>query len=538
MPSQTKILTLNEFIQLFKDDKNSCSTSKYCFLLGAGASVPSGIPSANTLAKKWYEEISKFLDKEQFIQWQEDEKIDEKNLASSYSTIYERRFQANPANGYAEIQKQLENKEPSIGYAFFAKILAETPHRFVITTNFDSLIEDALFIYTKTKPLVCGHESLASYINVHGSRPTIVKIHRDVLLDPISDPSGTNNLKEQWQKALKPLLSAFNLVVIGYGGNDGSLMNYIKELKADRKSIYWCVRDIHNINDDIKEALKNDDFFVKIDGFDELMVELRSACNLKIEKDEIVKNAQIRMQKFDEELKKFGNEVQEKADKSGEEISQAIKEVLPSWLEYDLKARREKNINIKKKIYKNAIEQLPNSHELRCNYAVLLNNTCDDYDEAEKHYKKALTLDPNNPLYNSNYGIFLHSIRKNYKEAEKYYKKALYIDSEEINPNVNYAQLLLILNRKDDAEIYLKKVEKLLSQRSTNQDSKIELWFYRLAHFPEYYEEAKENIEQLLKEGVRSIGWDFSQNIEQAKKEGNTHIKELQVYADEITKVQ
>jgi len=371
---------------------------------------------------------------------------------------------------------------------------------------------------------------------VHGSRPTIVKIHRDVLLDPISDCSGTNDLKEQWQKALKPLLSAFNLVVIGYGGNDGSLMNYIKELKAERKPIYWCVRNIHNINDDIKEALKDDDFFVKIDGFDELMVELSSAYNLKIEKNEIIQNAQIRMQKFDEELKKFGKEVQEKADKSGEEISQAIKEVLPSWLEYDLKASREKNINMKKKIYENAIEQLPNSHELHCNYAVLLSNTCYDQDEAEKHYKKALILDPNNPLYNSNYGIFLHSIRKDYNEAEKYYKKALYIASEVINPNVNYAQLLLILNRKDDAEIYLKKVEKLLSQTSTNEDSKIELWFYRLAHFPEYYEEAKENIEKLLKKGVRSIGWDFSQNIEQAKKEGNTHIKELQAYADAITK--
>ncbi|MBP1680932.1 MAG: hypothetical protein H6Q35_1271 [Proteobacteria bacterium] len=571
MPSKTKILTLNEFIQLFKDDSNSCSTSKYCFLLGAGASVPSGIPSANTLAKKWYEEISKFLDKDQFIQWQEAEKIDKDNLASSYSPIYERRFQANPANGYAEIQKQLENKEPSIGYAFFAKILAETPHRFVITTNFDSLIEDALFIYTKTKPLVCGHESLASYINVHGSRPTIVKIHRDVLLDPISDCSGTNDLKEQWQKALKPLLSAFNLVVIGYGGNDGSLMNYLKDLKEDRKPIYWCVRDIYNINDDIKEALKDDDFFVKIDGFDELMVELSSAYNLKIEKDEIVKNAQIRMQKFDEELKKFGKEVKEKADKSGEEISQAIKEVLPSWFEYVLKAEREKDPIKQNEIYKIGIQQLPNSAELSNHYAVFLKNICKDYDGAEKYYKRSLELNPDEAMYNNNYGAFLHYIRKDYDGAEKYYKRSLELNPDEavyngnygtflqsiykeydkaikhhkkalefkpdhINININFAQLLLILGMKEEAKIYLQKTENLLLNIQGFDDAKIELWFYRLAHFSEYYEEAKKNIEQLLKEGVRSIGWDFSQNIEQAKREGNTHTKELQAYADEITK--
>jgi len=570
VPSQTKILSLNDFIQIFKDDKNSPLISKYCFLLGAGASVSSGIPSATTLARQWYGEIREFLDKKQFDEWKEKKKIDEKNLASSYSAIYERRFKSSPSNGYVEIQKQLEHKEPSIGYAFFAKILAETPHRFVITTNFDSLIEDALFIYTKTKPLVCGHESLASYINVHGFRPTIVKIHRDVLFDPISDSKGTNDLKEQWQKALKPLLSGFHLIVIGYGGNDGSLMNYLKELITDRKSIYWCVKDINNINDDIKKALRGDDFFVKIDGFDELMVEVSSAYNLKIEKDEIVKNAQIRMQKFDEELKKFSKEVQEKADKSGEEISPAIKEVLPVWWQYQNQINHTKNQEEKETLYLEGIAKLPKSYELLGNYAIFLHGERRNYDEAEKYYQKTFELNPEYINANVGYGVFLQSVRKNYDEAEKYYKKALklnpeYVEAhisyamylheihkdydeaekhykkalelnpEHINGNVNYAQLLLFLGRKKEAELYIQKAEKLLSHTHKG-DAEIELWFYRLAHFPEYYEEAKENIEKLLKKGVRSIGWDFSQNIEQAKKEGNTHIKELQAYADEITK--
>ena len=47
---------------------------------------------------------------------------------------------------------------------------------------------------------------------------------------------------EQWQKALRPILSSFHLIVIGYNGNDGNVMEYLKALRENRKPIYWCVR--------------------------------------------------------------------------------------------------------------------------------------------------------------------------------------------------------------------------------------------------------------------------------------------------------
>ncbi len=605
MSNEPKKLILKEFLRIFKDNKDANSSSKYCFLLGAGASVSSDIPLGGELARKWYKVIKADADPEEFEKWKKKKNINENKLDASYSVIYEKRFRANPADGYAEIQNQLTGKEPSVGYAFLAKILAETEHRFVITTNFDSLIEDALFIYTDKKPLVCGHESLAGYINVHGKRPTIIKIHRDVLLDPISDKEGTTDLKNQWKEALKPLVSGFHLVVIGYGGNDGSLMNYLNDLKDNRKPIYWCLREEDNISEQTNGILTENDYLVTIKGFDELMLELLSALGLTIEPKDFIKNAERRKQTFEEELNKLVESEQEKAQESGEELSPAIKEILPDWWKYQLRADAEKDIDQQDAIYQEGVEKLPKSHELigsyafflhtirkeyeraesyykeslklapesalyngnyalflrdirkgydqaeiyykkalelkpndadwNGNYALFLETIRNEYDQAESYYKKALKLDPNDAYWNGSYASFLHTIRKEYDQAETYYKKSLELDPNDTNNNVNYVGFLLGMGRKEEANFYIEKAFDLIS-RTPVEDLELELWFYKLAHYPEqYYEEAKTNIDRLLNKNIRSIGWDFSKNIEQAAKEGHLHLDELKEYARRIT---
>jgi len=708
MSNEPKKLTLKEFSRIFKDNKDASSSSKYCFLLGAGASVSSGIPSGKTLAEKWYEVIQEDADPEEFKKWKKKKNINENNLAASYSVIYEKRFRANRADGYAEIQNQLTGK-PSVGYAFLAKILAETEHRFVITTNFDSLIEDALFIYTDKKPLVCGHESLAGYINVHGKRPTIIKIHRDVLLDPISDKKGTNKLKKQWEKALKPLVSGFHLVVIGYGGNDGSLMNYLNDLKDNRKPIYWCFREEDNISEQTNDILTENDYLVTIKGFDDLMVELRSVLGLTIDTEDFIKNAGRRKKEFEEELNEFV-ESKEKAKEDGEELPPAIKEIVPDWWEYQLRADAAKDdVDKQDAIYREGIKKLPNSYELigsyafflhtirnesdqaeiyykkaleldpnhannngnyaiflsdirnesdqaeiyykkaleldpnhannNGNYAIFLSDICkeydqaeiyykkaleldsesalwngnyasfldtirkeydqaesyykeslefapesalcngnyalfldkirkkydqaesyykesleldpnraslngnyalfletirNEYDQAESYYKKALKLDPNDAYRNGSYASFLHTIRKEYDQAEIYYKKALEFNPNDANNNGSYGGLLLGMGRKEEANLYIEKAFDLISE-TPDEVLELELWFYKLAHYPEQYEEAKTNIDRLLNKNIRSIGWDFSKNIEQAAKEGHLHLDELKEYARRIT---
>ena len=51
---------------------------------------------------------------------------------------------------------------------------------------------------------------------------------------------------------------------------------------------------------------------------------------------------------------------------------------------------------------------------------------------------------------------------------------------------------------------------------------------------PKCCDEAIKELDSLLSKGIKSIGWDFSKNIEQAKKEGHKNIELLEEYAQKI----
>jgi Tfp pilus assembly protein PilF len=449
-------ITQEQLLRLLKDSKESNSSMRYGFILGAGTSVKSKIPSGSELAKKWYEIIKEDMTQEQRIQWEKSIGLDEDNLAESYTKIFAKRFEANYQAGYEELQRYMDKAEPSVGYSFLAQLLDETQNKFVITTNFDTMVEDALFALKKSKPMVLGHELLSKYINpIAPSRPTIIKIHRDFLFDPYNTDDDIKELDAQWQEALKPVLSENAMIVIGYGGNDDSLMNYLNEIK-DKKLIYWCYREEKDLTPKIKGLLGKNDFVVKINGFDKFMLMLNSKLEFaqiidkeKIENSPIVKNALNFAKRYEKQLEELAKE------ELDQEERKAIKKLLPSWWEYQLLVDKENDNDKKEQIYKDGLEAHPHSHELMNNYANLLQKINRD-DEAEVYYKKALELDKDDALYNGNYALGLQKLNLD-DEAEEYYKKALALEPNHTNNNGNYASLLQKLNRDNEAEKYYKK---------------------------------------------------------------------------------
>ncbi|MEI9809711.1 MAG: hypothetical protein WDO16_18645 [Bacteroidota bacterium] len=137
---------------------------------GAGASKPSGVLTGNELARLWFEEIKLRFDENEVKAWMKNKRINEKNLGFFYSEIYLKRFSIDKLEGFEILQKVLERKEPSYGYTVLSQILSNSPHNIVITTNFDSLTEDALYSFTTAKPFICGHEFLLQ--NISGYRKT------------------------------------------------------------------------------------------------------------------------------------------------------------------------------------------------------------------------------------------------------------------------------------------------------------------------------------------------------------------------------
>jgi len=231
MSEQPKVcsLSLRKMINTVK--RCSDAGERFCFILGAGASVSSGIAPGNQMAKLWLDELKK-LEPEMTKKWIEEDEVDENNIGSYYSKLYEMCFNAYPLEGYIWLQDAMRGATPRLGYYHLAKILTadKTSINLVITTNFDSLTEDAIFMYTDKKPLVVTHELLAQYMDFLANKPIVAKIHRDLMLRPKSLESEICQLAEAWEPVLKKALSIYSPIVIGYGGNDESLMGLLEKV--------------------------------------------------------------------------------------------------------------------------------------------------------------------------------------------------------------------------------------------------------------------------------------------------------------------
>ncbi|MBX7224570.1 MAG: tetratricopeptide repeat protein [Chitinophagales bacterium] len=456
-------ITQKRLVTLFKDIKRLKSDeTRFCFLIGAGASKSSGIKTGWELAEEWYKILKEDLSTEELAVWEKEIHFDPANIAAFYPYLYKKRYETSPQIGYEEFKKLMENIEPSIGYVILSQIITTERHNFVITTNFDYLIEDSVRMYTSKKPFSAGHETLAEFISSQTERPTIIKVHRDLFLHPFNDNTDTQKLKDEWKNALLPILRNFNLLVIGYGGNDGSLMDYLKSIDAqDRKAIYWCIRNENEINDKIKDLLTEKDFFVKIKGFDELMISLNDALDYKVfenlddpDKHPFVEATKKRINNLNNTLKNL----LDKISKESEDIGDDTKELFTGALKYLYEAYSEKDVEKKNKIYQKGLTEYPNNADVLGNYANFLKNILKQYDKAEEFYKKAIEINPSHANNLGNYAHFLSDIRKQYDKAEEFYKKAI-----EINPNHtynlnNYAIFLKDIRKQyDKAEEFYKK---------------------------------------------------------------------------------
>lgn len=482
--NEIEIINQKRLIRLFRDTINNGQKQgdgiRFCFLLGAGTSVDSGIPSGSDLAKKWYKEISEDLDKDKLVQWRKRKKVVVKNLPASYPEIFEQRFIEEPQVGFQELQQLMENADPSIGYLILAKILSETRHSFVITTNFDHLVEDALFIATTKRPLVCGHESLAPYVHSQSQRPTIVKVHRDLLLDPFNQTKNTSILREEWVKALKPILKDFHLVVLGYGGNDGSLMDYLTDIPvSQRKKIFWCERSPENINDKILGVLgENGGKLVKIEGFDELMYELNAFCEIEdlidldnIEESLLIKNAREKTDIYRKKLDELGNRTKQQLDK-GSSPSKALEKLLPDSWEYVIKASREEDLDKRDKIYEEGIKAFPKHTDLHLFFGWSLFGRQEKHERLKQVILKLDDLDPNKEEVIELKVSYLECINKNYDMAEKIYRKTVALDPESLSIIRIYSHFLFSVTKD------FKKAEDLLNQALEYKSDDPETYYY------------------------------------------------------------
>ena len=496
-----QVIKLDGFLEEVADVTEGPYARKFCFFLGAGASITSGIPAATKLVDLWDEKIRTRFPAEEYEQWKNEKEIDENNKYSHYSDYYEKQFSSNPVDGYNFLEKKMKDASPSGGYACLAFLLTQTPHKVVVTTNFDRLTEDAVTLYAHEFSLVVGHVAMAHYITSDVARPTVVKIHHDLLLDPKSKNADLQQLDERWQKALSEIFSKYHPIFIGFAGNDPDVMDYLID-NADKfqkgnewKRPYWTVYGTENPKGKVNDFLnKSGAFLIHNNGFDDMMARLALALNVKIPTEgDYQEEAEKQYNKLQDAFAKVqegsktspGDGMKDSsttsddnpkdtyiAPKKGNAPSQDLPETetaSPPQSDQDtsdstlylraLVLHNDKHYKESLALLQELIQKNPNNARYHDSCGVTL-HAMGRYEEALAESRKALELEPDNARYHDSCSVTLHEMGR-YEEALAESRKALELEPDNARYHDSCGMTLYAMELYKEAVAAFKKAIEL-----------------------------------------------------------------------------
>lgn len=448
-----QIISIKQLVRAVQEGRSNAE--RFCFIIGAGASVSSGIPMGAELECQWMKELEETPGLEEirevakalgshldnkFDKIEEDwKKVKEARTTKGssavlpseyYFDIYKLRFFPNHRNGYHYLERIMANKNPGFGYHPLALMLTDgTGSNLVITTNFDSLVEDALFLYTDEKPLVINHELLAEYAgDANIKRPIIAKVHRGIFFDPLNQPEETNELKGKWSDVLESVFQNYTPIVIGYGGGDNSLMHLLEDDGIKMKNgIYWCYYEKYGLpNDKIQTLIqKKNGYLVRTAGFDATMLALGNALfpdkiGVHEAEEYLNKRTSAQIANYEMEYKKL-TELEHSPDgvTAQEQTSQS---------DADFKLEIEKMVersNVSEKERQVQKQMTAWDHRRRGNRYYDLGQ----YEKAIESYSAAIDIQPNNAYFYNDRGRAYNSLGE-YWKAISDFDKAIKLDTE------------------------------------------------------------------------------------------------------------
>lgn len=437
-----QIMTLSGFINEVRSSSKGPYPRKYCFVLGAGASKTSGIKTGEELVEIWERELAE-RNPQAHEEWKQQLGITEKNRGNFYSDYYQRRFSRDNGrryrDGYNYLEQMMDKARPSGGYVHLGLIMANTMHNVVVTTNFDHLVEDSLVQYAQKMPMVIGHEKLAPYAKGTIARPTVVKIHRDLLMDPISNPEELNKLHDEWVEVLDNLFSHYHPVFIGYAGNDNSVMDFlcnnVNKFNSDQWAFpYWLIYGDQLPEGKVRQFLEGSNgYLISHRGFDQVMVQLSNALGQRLpSEEEYIKKTQDQYKALMDSVSRLLEEQLPDGPKplpqTGGSLETAEIEGADEGTLYSQYLALYTNGEYEKALVpiRRLVEQFPGKQQYHYSLGITL-HMMGRYDEALQETRKAIELEPENARYHHSLSVTLHEMKK-YEEAAAEDRKAIELD--------------------------------------------------------------------------------------------------------------
>lgn len=455
-----RILGGGEFTRRLRDAAGETDTG-YAFFIGAGCSRSSGIPTAGELVvDSWLPRLKRLVAPDiegdgwllnDFPGW------DPENPAASYGDVIARLF-LTPDHRQREMEVLCDGKFPAYGYAVLAALMADNGGCFnvALTTNFDDLLADALYLFTSARPLVIHHEALASFIRPTRSRPLIVKLHGDNRLAPLNTDVETETLNQHLRQHVPGLLHDRGLVIIGYGGNDEGIAELLKDLPPEAlpHGIYWVSQ--REPGDPLREWLEERNAaWVQERDFDETMLQLQDTFGIGHPSEERIRTVFTRYRETYERLsakivaRPAGDE---DADELKAAVQRADEAARGSWWRVVLEAERQRlaDPDAADQIFEAGLKQFPNSAILMEAYARFLAETRGDVERALEVYEQAIATAPESTQLLGSFAMFLANKVWDLDRAERIFEDAVARDPAEVSNLTNYAAFFV--ENRDDPE--------------------------------------------------------------------------------------
>jgi hypothetical protein len=293
------VLELDAFIRSVGINKSS----PHALLIGAGASISSGVPSAANCIWEWkrslfltrnpgleaqFAELSLPSLRAKIQRWLDGQRAyPPEGSTEEYGTYIETCYPI-ADDRRAFFQEKVRQAAPHIGYRLLAKLAEAGIFQSVWTPNFDGLAARAGANSKSLSVIEVGIDCQERLPRKPKRNELIcVSLHGDYRYDSLKNTPNELRAQEQvLKKALIEHVRYVPLVVVGYSGRDASLMTALEEsYKAPGTGVlYWCGFGDGEIPESVQRLLDiarehgRSAYYVQAAGFDDLMLRIALHC--------------------------------------------------------------------------------------------------------------------------------------------------------------------------------------------------------------------------------------------------------------------
>lgn len=271
--------------------------SAHSFLLGAGASVTAGIPSAGQCIWDWkrrlfltnhhgledqFAELSLPSVRERIQRWLDASRYPPDGSPDEYGVYIEKCYPI-PEDRRRYFQSLIRGVKPNPGYRLLALLAEAGICDSVWTTNFDGLAAKAA-VDTSVVAVEVGIDSAQRAVR----QPTrgellCVSLHGDYRYDRLKNtPPELQQQDQALRTALISRLTTSTLIAVGYSGRDASVMSALADAcrHPGTGSLFWCGYGDEEPKGAVKALIETarqcgrTSYYVPASGFDDLMSRL------------------------------------------------------------------------------------------------------------------------------------------------------------------------------------------------------------------------------------------------------------------------